>query len=565
MRLFLAMIGAVLLAILATTPPSPRGADTPATEFSAVRAMADVREIAQAPHPTGSVENGRVRGVLVSRLRAMGLEVGETTAVMDEKSAKRLAKWSGATGAAPPLTNIVARLPGSDPQLPAVLLMAHHDTVWGSPGAADDSAGVASILETVRALKASGRLFKRDVIVLFTDGEELGLSGATAFFAQDPLRTHIGPIVNLETRGGGGRASMFETGDNNDTAVRLLASAVRRPVGTSLSVIVYKKLPNSTDLTPAKAAGHYGYNYAFVGRPGLYHSPLATPDNVDQGALQDMGGQVLDLTRALADAPAEPVAKSDRVFFDLFGLMLVHYPPWFGWVLLGAALVAWSLAARRGGGARDMGRGAAVTLLVPVVAGVLLYAVNLVSGADGPVNYYDRLDAIPRLQVQALLTCIASIGLIRALLVRETPTPAATFGAAIPLLLLAALAQATAPTAAFLITIPVLIGGLVALLVQRGAVAGVIATGLAAIGIGYLFAIGFFLLQAVGPATPMVAALPLVLVSVIAWPLAPPVTRRFALTAATLLIVAALAVALWVRLDPLAPSVAVYSQAGAPH
>lgn len=523
MRLFLAMIGAVLLAILATTPPSPRGADTPATEFSAVRAMADVREIAQAPHPTGSVENGRVRGVLVSRLRAMGLEVGETTAVMDEKSAKRLAKWSGATGAAPPLTNIVARLPGSDPQLPAVLLMAHHDTVWGSPGAADDSAGVASILETVRALKASGRLFKRDVIVLFTDGEELGLSGATAFFAQDPLRTHIGPIVNLETRGGGGRASMFETGDNNDAAVRLLASAVRRPVGTSLSVFVYKKLPNSTDLTPAKAAGHYGYNYAFVGRPGLYHSPLATPDNLDQSALQDMGGQVLDLTRALADTPAEPVAKSDRVFFDLFGLTLVHYPPWFGWVLLGAALIVWSLAARRSGGARDLGRGAAVTLLVPVVAGALLYAVNLVSGADGPVNYYDRLAAIPRLQVQALLTCIASIGLIRALLVLETPTPAATFGAAIPLLLLAAFAQATAPTAAFLITIPVLIGGLVALLVQRGAVAGVIATGLAAIGIGYLFAIGFFLLQAVGPATPMVAALPLVLISVIAWPLAPPV------------------------------------------
>ena len=122
-----------------------------------------------------------------------------------------------------------------------------------------------------------------------------------------------------------------------------------------------------------------------------------------------------------------------------------------------------------------------------------------------------------------------------------------------------------APTAAFLITVPVLIGGFVALLIDRNAIATGTAIILAAIGIGHQLAIGFFLLQAVGPATPMVAALPLVLISVIAWPLAPSVTRRLALTAATLLIVAALAIALWVRLDPLAPSVAVYSKAGAPH
>ncbi|CAM3184435.1 Peptidase M28 domain-containing protein [Sphingomonas antarctica] len=563
MRLVLALLGAVLLAIFATTPPGPRGSDTPATEFSAVRAMADVRAIARAPHPTGSAEDAHVRDVLTTRLRAIGLEVSTAQGSMDAKSAERLATWSGST-ATVPLTNIIARLPGTDPTLPAVLLMAHHDTVWGSPGAADDSAGVVSILETVRALKASGPQ-RRDVIVLLTDGEELGLSGAKMFFAGDPLRAHIGPIVNLETRGGGGRASMFETGDGNDAAVRLFAGAVRRPVGTSLSVFVYKKLPNSTDFTPAKAAGHYGYNFAFVGRPGLYHSPLATPDNLDQGALQDMGGQVLDLTRALAAAPVDPVAKIDRVFFDIFGLFVVHYPPVFGWVLLGAAALAWGFAARGAGTWRDGVRGIAVTLLLPIVAGVLLYAINLVSGADGPVNYYDRLAAIPRLQVQALLACIASIGLVRALLMRHRLDPAGWTGAAVPLLLLAAVAQGLAPTAAFLITVPLLIGGVVALLSERGVLADSIAVVLAAIGIGHLLAIGFLLMQAVGPGMPMIAALPLVLAATIAWPLAPIVSRQTALTAALLLIVAALAVALWVRLDPVAASVAVYSKFGAPH
>ena len=259
------------------------------------------------------------------------------------------------------------------------------------------------------------------------------------------------------------------------------------------------------------------------------------------------------------------MAKTDRVFFDLFGLVLVHYPPWFGWVLLAAALLAWGLAARRGGSGRDIGRGALVTLLLPLVAGLLLYAINLVSGADGPVNYYDRLAAIPRLQLQALLACIASVALIRALMVQERPSHAGAFGSAIPVLLLATFAQAAAPTAAFLITVPVLLGGIVALIVDRRPIATGKAIVLAAIGIGQQLAIGFFLLQAVGPATPMVAALPLALISVIAWSLAPPISRKLALTAATVLIVAAIAVALWVRLDPVAPTIAVYSKFGAPH
>lgn len=565
MRLFLAMIGAVLLAILATTPPSPRGTDTPATEFSAARAMVDLRQIAQAPHPTGTPENTRVRQVLVAKLQALGLQTRETQSVMDEKSAKRLQNWTHFTGPTPSLTNIIAILPGTDPKLPAILLMAHHDTVAGSPGAADDGAGVVSILETLRALKAEGKPFKRDVIALITDGEELGLSGATNFFASDPLRSRVGPIVNMETRGGGGRASMFETGDNNDAAIRLLAGAVRRPVGTSLSVFVYKQLPNSTDLTPAKAAGHYGYNYAFVGRPGLYHSPLATPDNLDQGSLQDMGGQVLDLTRALANAPADPVAKSDRVFFDAFGLFLIHYPPVMGWVLLGAALIAWGLAARRSGSGREMWRGAAVTIGIVVLAGVLTFILNFASGADGPVNYYDRLAAIPRLQLQALFACVTSVAMIRALFVQRRPSLAGAFGAAIPVLLLATFAQATAPTAAFLIIVPALLGGLVALLVDRGTVANAAAIVLVAIGIGHQLTVGYLLLQAVGPDTPMVAALPLMLISVIAWPLAPDVTRTFALFIARITLAAAVLLAFWVRFDAVPPSVATYSKFGAPH
>ncbi|MFM9625921.1 hypothetical protein ACKI14_50120, partial [Streptomyces turgidiscabies] len=74
--------------------------------------------------------------------------------------------------------------------------------------------------------------------------------------------------------------------------------------------------------------------------PGLYHSPLATPDRLDQGALQDIGSQVLDLTGALLAQPTLPGPGQDAVFFDLYGLVMPAWPAVAGWAMLGASLVA---------------------------------------------------------------------------------------------------------------------------------------------------------------------------------------------------------------------------------
>ena len=452
----LALAGAVLLAIFATTTPGVTTANAPASAFSGARAMIDVRTIGRVPHPTGSAADAAVRGYLVRRLQAMGLQVETATGALDAVGAARLATWRGAPGPVPPLVNIVATLPGRDRAAPAVLLMAHHDSVWGSPGAADDSAGVAALLETARAISAAGQP-RRDLIVLLTDGEELGLEGAKAFFAADPRAAHIGVIVNAETRGGGGRASMFETGPANGGWIALFGRSVARPVSTSLSVYVYQHLPNSTDYTIAKKRGVPGYNFAFIGRPELYHSPLATPDRLDQGSVQDMGRQVLDLTRGLVAAPALPGPAPDRTFFDAFGLTLVSYPAWAGWLVIAGAATGYALAWRRR--RERLGRGVVATLALLVVAPALLFAGNLLSGRDEPVNYYDRLAAIPRLEVQALLLCLAAAALVMGAVLRAREPGEVAVGAALPLLLLAAVAQAVAPTAAFPLEWPLLLGG----------------------------------------------------------------------------------------------------------
>jgi hypothetical protein len=559
--LLAATVGAVILAIIATTPPAPLPVSAAVTEFSAGRAMVDDRVIARTPHPTGSVADAQVRAYLVARLRAMGLETSTPGGTMSAEAAQRLELWRGTPAPPPPLANVVGILPGKDRALPAVLLMAHHDSVWGSPGAADDGAGVASALETIRAIKAAGRP-PRDLMVLFSDGEELGLEGAKAFFASDPRRAHVGVIVNMETRGGGGRASMFETGSDNGAMMALFGQAVHRPVSTSLSVFIYKKLPNSTDYTVAKKLGYPGFNFAFIGRPSQYHSPTATPDALDQGAVQDMGRQVLDLTRALLAVPALPGKAPDRVFFDAFGLFFVSYAAWVGWVLLALSAIGYGVAAFGRTRLGEIGRGVAMTLALFVGAGLLLFAVNFVSGGYGRTNYYDRLAAIPRLEVQALLLCLAAGALVWGLVAAARPARVGlTAGMAAPLLLFGLFAQATAPTAAFPIIVPLLLGGVAAAIWRfAGARVGMVASVIAAmLGAGYMIALGWQLIEAVGPVTPMVVAVPLALAAVLLAPLVPAVARGRALQAAGLLIILALAIALWVRLDALAPSVAVYS------
>jgi hypothetical protein len=556
-----AVAGALALAIVATTPPAPAPTTASATAFSAARAMGDDRVIARAPHPTGSPANAELRAWLVARLRAMGLSVSTPSGTMSAEAAHRLDVWRGTPAPPPPLVNVVGVLAGQDRTLPAVLLMAHHDSVWGSPGAADDGAGVAAALETIRGLKAAGPQ-RRDLIVLFSDGEELGLEGARVFFANDPHRGHVGAIVNMETRGGGGRASMFETGSDNGAMMQLFGGAVRRPVSTSLSVFIYQHLPNSTDYTIAKKLGYPGFNFAFIGRPGLYHSPLATPDRLDQGALQDMGRQVLDLTRALLAAPTLPGKAPDRVFFDAFGLFFVSYAAWVGWLLLVVAAVGYGAATFARARIGEVARGAGMTLALLVGAAALLFAVNVVSGGYGKVNYYDRLAAIPRLEVQALALCLAAAAGIWGWIAATRPGSAGlTTGMALPLLVLGLIAQVVAPTAAFPIIVPLLLGGLAAATRRfAGDRAGTVASVIAAmLGIGYMLALGFQLIEAVGPKMPMAAALPLALAAVLAAPLVPAVARRTALVTAGLLILLALAIALWVRFDAVAPSVAVYS------
>jgi hypothetical protein len=325
----LVLLGLAL--VLADAPPAPLGEGVPATQFSAERAFHDLEAIAQRPHPVGSPEHAVVENYILSALRQIGLtpEVQQAT----EKD-----KWMEMPFH---LENIAAVLKGSASGK-SVLLVAHYDSVSAGPGASDDGAAVATLLETARMLKAQAP-FKRDIVFLFTDGEELGLLGAKAFVEENPLAKNIGLVLNFEARGTGGQVILFETSDQNSWLIDNVSKAASHPVANSLSYEIYKRLPNDTDLTVFKHAGFPGLNFAFIQNVRYYHTAGDNLQHLDHGSLQQQGDYAVELARWFGNVDHLEAGRGNEVYFDLLGRLLVHYSTRTALILLIAAaiLLAW--------------------------------------------------------------------------------------------------------------------------------------------------------------------------------------------------------------------------------
>ncbi|GLY29252.1 M28 family peptidase [Kineosporia sp. NBRC 101731] len=96
-------------------------------------------------------------------------------------------------------TNLLAHLPQHAPDAPAVLLIAHVDSVENSPGADDNASGVAAVLECARLLAT---LPDPPVVRLaFVDMEELGKMGSRALAGDRRFRQGLRHVVCLESVG----------------------------------------------------------------------------------------------------------------------------------------------------------------------------------------------------------------------------------------------------------------------------------------------------------------------------------------------------------------------------
>ena len=462
--LIIAGAGVALLfaaTLLAYRTPAPLGPSVSPTVFSAARAQAILKELVgdDVPHPIGSAANSSVRELIVKRLTALGYATELQTGLVCNDF--------GACGTP---VNIIATYGGEVTGKDAVLLAAHYDSVPAGPGASDDGAGVANLLEIARILSVMPAR-RHPIVLLVTDGEEAGLLGALLFTREHRLAGRVWAAVNMEARGVSGPSLMFETGSANAWLMHMYATAIMRPITNSLCYVVYKMLPNNTDFTVFKAAAYQGFNFAFIGGVAYYHTPLDNWANASAGTIQHQGDNALSAVLALANSTDLHPAAQDSVFFDLFGRAVLVWPIAF---VLPAALAALMLLlveavllSRRGelnGPQAAYGAiGALLNLLVGGVLSLGVLALLRILGRSPPMSAPPWIAHPLAMHIGFSALALASAGTVAAWFARRAGFWGFWFGASLLVALLSVVSAVAVPGASYLLLLAAWAAALAAL------------------------------------------------------------------------------------------------------
>jgi len=443
--LLLVLALVAILMLLRLFPRSVTPASASSDIFSSERAMAHLPVLASAPHPEGSPAQAKVQNYLVQELNALGLEVEIQETARPE--------------------NVVARLRGSAPS-GAIVVLAHYDSVGSSPGAADNGSAVAALLEIVRAL-AAGPALRNDVIALFDDGEEYPdtFGGTKAFVRYHPWMSDVRVAIGMDTAVRG-FISTDDTGSENGWLVQAMARAYPGGAWSSVSG------GGNYDSLPFRLAGiqvlELEDNYPFYQQ----HTSGDVPEIVNPGSVQQLGEQVLAVTRELGNLDLAVTKGPQQAYVSLPLIGLLHYPQAWGLplaILAGMLLVPafWLAIRRKLASWRGLG---VATLAILAVAGAVLFAASAFWKAAPDLFGWEiyRMPEWPEvippngwlIVITTYLVALALTVLVYRMARRwSTPADFSLFGTAI-FFVLAILLAVSAPHMAILFTWPALLGAL---------------------------------------------------------------------------------------------------------
>ncbi len=398
----LALLGALALKgapIALSDPPARAGAG----EFDANRAAARLARVLgdQRPHPVDSDAGDAVRARLIAEMRGVGL----APRVTDDFACNSFPHNRNVACAR--VRNLVATI--GPPGGRHLLLVAHYDSTFAGPGAADDGIGVAAMLEVAEAMR--GMRLARPVTFLINEGEEMGLLGARAFLERDPAAGGVEWAVNLEARGVTGPAIMFETSRPNGRAIAWYDIAAARPVANSLSTDLYRLIPNSTDVAVFEERPWTILNFAVIGNETRYHSAGDTLAALDRRSLRHMGDQALMAALAVAAGPDLPAGAGERLYMDVPLLGLVVLPQMLGLVLLGILLLFFLIEAWR---RRALGRPLLAMALAFGGAAAVAFAGHVILHLIRPGDYWRAFPLVTTSAVyaSALAAAVAALLLV---------------------------------------------------------------------------------------------------------------------------------------------------------
>jgi len=199
-------------------------------------------------------------------------------------------------------SNVVAELKGSELPNEVVILGVHLDSWELGTGALDNGCNAALVIDSLRAIKASGARPKRTIRFILFSGEEEGLLGSLAY-----VRAHRNELDNIVAEvvldEGTGAITSFSTGGRKD-------------VDAALASMLQPFAPwKSAEVTNDATLGTDNFDFMMEGVPTIlpnqveanylvnYHATSDTYDKVDFAQLKKNEAMAAELVFELANAP----------------------------------------------------------------------------------------------------------------------------------------------------------------------------------------------------------------------------------------------------------------------
>lgn len=319
-----ALTGAVVLAALAmlawlalAPPVAPAPVASVASPAWAARANDHQRVLAASPRSIGGSDNAQARAYLVLQLRAMGLAPAVQRATV-RTSVTRL--FGGIHHTIGVVHNVVATIPGSAPdaaQRPALLLATHYDSGAAPRDALPGAATASALLDTARALRAAPPA--NDIVLLFADGERVGMLGSRGFVEQHPLASRIGMALKFDGAVDG-PLRMLEASHAGAPALAGWMQAAPEVRGTSANATLAWLMGDAPHIGPLTR----------LDAPVLLFGG-GEPRAADSAPRQ-LGDAMLRLARAYGAAPLVAGGQAAHVYFSLPVIGPVHHSVWLVWV-----------------------------------------------------------------------------------------------------------------------------------------------------------------------------------------------------------------------------------------
>lgn len=230
------------------------------------------------------------------------------------------------------MQNVIVKV-GSRIKSPhSLLINCHFDTVINSPGASDDGAGCAVMMEILRVITKSNKILRHNIIFLFNGGEENFMPASHGFITQHKWAKGIRAFINLEACGAGGREILFQAGPYHPWIMEAYSEEVPYPFASSLAQEIFQSgvIPGDTDFRIFRDFGNLsGLDFAWSSNGYVYHTQYDSLEQIPLGSLQRTGDNILALALGMAQghqlSNIEHYKGGNLVFFDFLGAFVVRW------------------------------------------------------------------------------------------------------------------------------------------------------------------------------------------------------------------------------------------------